>query len=80
MKKSIKATYNTNNINHYYHDRFDQSFNNVNITFMTTLRGPIEVSDLNKTVHNIPSCYGRTTVSAEKKHTSKDILKVGNIG
>lgn len=47
---------------------------------MTTLRGPIEVGDLNKTVHHIPSCYGRMTASAEKKHTSKDLVKVSNIG
>ncbi|CAK60022.1 unnamed protein product (macronuclear) [Paramecium tetraurelia] len=69
----------SHNINDYYHDRLDQSFNNVNITFMNTLRGPIQINDLNKTVHDIPSCFGRKTLSTEKSHTTKDVEKIANI-
>ncbi|CAD8110690.1 unnamed protein product [Paramecium sonneborni] len=67
------------NVNDYYHDRLDQSFNNVNITFMTTLRAPIQINDLNKTVHDIPSCFGRQTFSTEKYQNTKNIEKFGNI-
>lgn len=31
----------SHNLNDYYHDRLDSSFNNVNITFISTLRAPI---------------------------------------
>ncbi|CAD8189595.1 unnamed protein product [Paramecium pentaurelia] len=69
----------SHNINDYYHDRLDSSFNNVNISFISTLRAPIQTNDLNKTVHDIPSCFGRKTLSMEKRHTTKDIEKLGNI-